>query len=130
MKNSTILLFFGAAGLGFLAYLKLTESKISDKVQTLTDGLRHPFEALGANFMTSENLEKTYGKGTAKLSPDFQKYIDSNGGSEAFIKAHKQGTFKGKPFIPNSNVAIKNNQINPNNLSFIERNFLGKSFFL
>lgn len=42
------------------------------------------------------------------FSPDFQKYIDSNGGSEAYVRAHKNKTFKASPFMPSSKSALVN----------------------
>lgn len=83
---------------------------IARRAATLGDGLTHPFEALAANFKSPEALSKTYGGANTGFSPDFQKYIDSNGGSEAYIKAHKNGTWKGVPFMPNSNLAIQDNR--------------------
>ena len=78
------------------------------KAATLGEGLKHPLEALGAVFTSPKALDERY-SGGAKLSPDFQKYVDSNGGSEANIKAHQNGTLKGKPFVPNSNSAMRTN---------------------
>lgn len=44
------------------------------------------------------------------FSPDFKKYIDSNGGSEAYIRAHQNKAFKASPFMPSSKSALINDR--------------------
>ena len=120
MKTIATIAVIGGGLVAFLAYKEFSKAGgVAEKVATLGEGLTHPFEALAANFKSAKKLAKTYSGAGTGFSPDFQKYIDSNGGSEAYIKAHKAGTFKAAPFMPNSNAAITNNKQRMGRFKFV-----------
>lgn len=93
-KNQTLILAVGGVLVASYVIRKLTPSGVvGEKLTTLAEGLTNPIDALIAN---AGILPKN--TSDAQLTKDFQKYIDENGGIEAYIAAHKNGTFTGAPF--------------------------------
>lgn len=102
MQDKTALIIGGAVlVLGYWS-IKKTANGVSSAFNWLGDkGFANPLDALAANFGI---LPDNKGQGSA-LTPDFQKYIDQNGGIDAYIKAHKNGTFTGSPYYSGTDAA-------------------------
>lgn len=109
--NVSSIATLGVLGLGVYLIYKYTSS--AGKLSTLGDGLTHPIESLSALFYSSEGLEKKYASPNgAQLTQSFSDYIDRNGGTEAYIAAHQNGTWQGTAFT-NPNYAPYIKPVNP-----------------
>lgn len=71
---------------------------LSEKYDSLQQGLNNPLDSLGAFVSGIVGIEPTFEGGT-RLTPNFQAYVDANGGVDAYILAHQNGTFQSAPYI-------------------------------
>lgn len=99
MQDKTALIIGGAVlVIGYWA-IKTAANTTGKALNWLGDkGFNNPLDAIAANFgILPDN------KSGATLTPDFQDYINQNGGMAAYIKAHKNGTFTGSPYFAGTN---------------------------
>lgn len=99
-------LLVGALSFGLVAYLWFkysdTTTGFKEGAATLAQGLSNPIDALMANF-----VEPKFANSGAQMTTGFADYVNANGGVDAYIKAHQNGTWNGSaytgrtpPFVP------------------------------
>lgn len=99
--GKTVLLIGGGILVAYMIYRfknRLADS-LAEKSDTLQQGLTHPIDALSAFAGGIIGVQPSF-EGGIKLTPNFQAYVDANGGVDAYILAHQNGTFQGAPYVP------------------------------
>lgn len=71
-----------------------------DQVSNVIDTILNPIDSANSAINGWADSYVSSDNGTL-LTPDFQDYVNLNGGVDNYIAQHKAGTFKGAAFMPN-----------------------------
>lgn len=99
MKFSAIntnILIIGAAVAG-AGYWFINRTTGGGTLATLKQGLAHPLEAVMAAAGSAIGIDPKIQGGT-EITENYNYYLLLNGGMDAYIEAHQNGTWDGEPF--------------------------------
>lgn len=93
--NTNILIVGGlVAGAGYWFF---NQDSVNQNLATIKEGLAHPLDALTAAAGSAIGIEPTVQGGT-EITDNYNYYLLLNGGMDAYIAAHQDGTWSGDSF--------------------------------